>query len=118
MARPLLVARLFLILCVAVDAGNWELPSEVEVEVGTAYETDFLKACDGGDEKVVRRLLKTQRHAIDVAGARDQFGQSALTLARTGRHTSVERTILAALRRLPSWRESMSADQLLSLIHI
>ena len=60
MARPLLVARLFLILCVAVDAGNWELPSEVEADVSTAYETDFLKACDGGDEKVVRRLLNVQ----------------------------------------------------------
>ena len=76
------VARLLLILCAAVDAGNWELPAEVEAEVGTAYQDDFLKACDGGDEKVVKKLLRTQKDSIDLAGARDKFGQSALTLAR------------------------------------
>ena len=80
------VARLLLILCAAVDAGNWELPAEVEAEVGTAYQDDFLKACDGGDEKVVKKLLRTQKDSIDLAGARDKFGQSALTLARTRRH--------------------------------
>ena len=106
------VARLLLILCAAVDAGNWELPAEVEAEVGTAYQDDFLKACDGGDEKVVKKLLRTQKDSIDLAGARDKFGQSALTLARVGRHTAVERTVLAALRRLPSWRQALSHDQM------